>query len=385
VGKSLKILYLMLVGMMLTHLFYVFYFYAVGSYFMSVFNVLSVVFYISLFIVFLNKKYLGVMIFLFIEVCVHAFFASVTLGLSSGFEMFIICVVFSIFHVKRITQASRKVIYVLYLFAFLTLISMRLGPYMFDLSMFSIYPEEGALTFIFIFNAVIAFVVVLLFLNIFLDDVEKDKTQLRRQNARLLELSRIDPLTGLLNRRAMKQRLEDAFYAKSNYELDYVVAIIDVDDFKRINDQFGHSCGDQVLKKIADIIRQKIRETDYACRWGGDEILILLNNSFLEGAIATITRIQQEIGATPVVYNQTNVSVTVTAGVCSSEYFYLLQDVIVEADRRLYIGKRKGKNQIVYSTSEEVSDHTTDQNDTSSMVETSYKPSVGNQKDGTSN
>jgi diguanylate cyclase (GGDEF)-like protein len=299
--------------------------------------------------------------------------------------MFIICVVFSIFHVKRITQASRKVIYVLYLFAFLTLISMRLGPYMFDLSMFSIYPEEGALTFIFIFNAVIAFVVVLLFLNIFLDDVEKDKTQLRRQNARLLELSRIDPLTGLLNRRAMKQRLEDAFYAKSNYELDYVVAIIDVDDFKRINDQFGHSCGDQVLKKIADIIRQKIRETDYACRWGGDEILILLNNSFLEGAIATITRIQQEIGATPVVYNQTNVSVTVTAGVCSSEYFYLLQDVIVEADRRLYIGKRKGKNQIVYSTSEEVSDHTTDQNDTSSMVETSYKPSVGNQKDGTSN
>ena len=356
----------MLVGMMLTHLFYVFT-YAVGSYFMSVFNVLSVVFISRSSLSFFEQEIPWSHDLSLIEVCVHAF-ASVTLGLSSGFEMFIICVVFSIFHVKRITQASRKVIYVLYLFAFLTLISMRLGPYMFDLSMFSIYPEEGALTFIFIFNAVIAFVVVLLFLNIFLDDVEKDKTQLRRQNARLLELSRIDPLTGLLNRRAMKQRLEDAFYAKSNYELDYVVAIIDVDDFKRINDQFGHSCGDQVLKKIADIIRQKIRETDYACRWGGDEILILLNNSFLEGAIATITRIQQEIGATPVVYNQTNVSVTVTAGVCSSEYFYLLQDVIVEADRRLYIGKRKGKNQIVYSTSEEVSDHTTDQNDTSSMV-----------------
>ena len=244
----------------------------------------------------------------------------------------------------------------------------------------SVFIEEGALTFIFIFNAVIAFVVVLLFLNIFLDDVEKDKTQLRRQNARLLELSRIDPLTGLLNRRAMKQRLEDAFYAKSNYELDYVVAIIDVDDFKRINDQFGHSCGDQVLKKIADIIRQKIRETDYACRWGGDEILILLNNSFLEGAIATITRIQQEIGATPVVYNQTNVSVTVTAGVCSSEYFYLLQDVIVEADRRLYIGKRKGRTRSFTVRQKKFLTIQRIIRTTSSMVETSYKPSVENQK-----
>lgn len=151
----------------------------------------------------------------------------------------------------------------------------------------------------------------------------------------------------------MKQRLEDAFYAKINYELEFVVTIIDVDDFKQINDQFGHSCGDQVIKKLAEIIQQKVRETDYVCRWGGDEILILLNKSSLEGAISTIKRIQQEIHSMEIVCSQTNVDVSVTAGVCSSENFYLLQDIIVEADRRLYSGKRKGKNQIVYSTLEE--------------------------------
>lgn len=342
----------MLVGMVLAHLFYVFYFRAVGSFFMSFFNVFSVAFYIALFVVFLNKKYLGVLIFLFTEVCVHSFFATVAVGLDSGFDMFIICVVFSIFFVKSITQASRKVIYTLYVFAFVTLINMRLAPYWFDLSMFRVYPEERQISFIFIFNAVMAFIMVLLFLILFLDDLEKDKKILKRQNARLLELARVDSLTGLLNRRAMKQRLENAFYSKSNYGVEFVVAIMDVDNFKQINDKYGHSCGDQVIKRLSSIIQRKVRETDYVCRWGGDEVLILLNKSSLEGAVSTMKRIYYQISNTKIKYEQTDLNITVTIGICSSKGYYLLQDIIVEADRRLYSGKRLGKNRIV-CTSEE--------------------------------
>ena len=99
-----------------------------------------------------------------------------------------------------------------------------------------------------------------------------------------------DSLTGLLNRRAMKQRLENAFYAKSNYNVDFVIAILDIDNFKQINDQYGHSCGDQVIKRLASIIQRKVRETDYVSRWGGDELLILLNKSSMEGAVSTMKK-----------------------------------------------------------------------------------------------
>lgn len=342
----------MLAGMALAHVFYVFYFHAIGSYFMSFFNVFSVAFYIALFVVFLNKKYMGVMIFLFTEVCVHSFFAAVVVGLNSGFDLFIICVVFSIFFVKNITQASRKVIYALYAFAFVTLISIQLAPYCFDLSMFRVLLAEEQISFIFIFNAALAFIMVLFFSVIFLDDVEKDKIILKRQNARLLELARVDSLTGLLNRRAMKQRLENAFYTKSNYGVEFVVAIMDIDNFKQINDQFGHSCGDQVVKRLASIVQRKVRETDYVCRWGGDEVLILLNKASLEGAVSTMKRIFYQISNTKMKYDQNDLNITVTIGICSSKGYYLLQDIIVEADRRLYSGKRKGKNRIV-CTSEE--------------------------------
>lgn len=342
----------MLAGTALTHLFYVFYFYAVGSYFMSIFNVFSVAFYIALFIVFLNRKYLGVMIFLFIEVCVHSFFAVVAVGLNSGFEWFIICVVFSIFFVKDITQASRKVIYVLYAFAFLTMISMRLIPHYLDISVLRVYPSESQSLFVFIFNVAVAFFLLMCFLIIYLDDVEKDKIILKRQNARLLELARVDSLTGLLNRRAMKQRLENAFYAKSNYNVDFVIAILDIDNFKQINDQYGHSCGDQVIKRLASIIQRKVRETDYVSRWGGDELLILLNKSSMEGAVSTMKRIFYQITNTKMKYDQYSLKVTVTIGMCSSEGYYLLQDIIVEADKRLYSGKRNGKNRIVHSDKE---------------------------------
>jgi diguanylate cyclase (GGDEF)-like protein len=350
VGRSLRILYLMLAGMVLAHIFYVFYFRAVGSFFMSFFNVFSVAFYIGLFVVFLNKKYLGVMIFLFTEVCAHAFFAAIVVGPGSGFDLFIICIVFSIFLVKNITLASRKVIYALYAFAFVTLISMQLAPSCFDLSMFRVYLTEDQTSFIFLVNAVLSFIMVLFLSIIFLDDVEKDKKILKRQNARLLELARVDSLTGLLNRRAMKQRLENAFYAKSNYGVEFVVAIMDIDNFKQINDEFGHSCGDQVIKKLASIVQRKIRETDYVCRWGGDEVLILLNKSSLDGAVSTMKRIYYQISNTKMKYEQETINITVTIGICSSKDYYLLQDIIVEADRRLYRGKRKGKNRIVCSS-----------------------------------
>ena len=271
-------------------------------------------------------------------------------GPGSGFDLFIICVFFSIFLVKNITLASRKVIYALYAFAFVTLISMQLAPSCFDLSMFRVYLTEDQTSFIFLVNSVLSFIMVLFLSIIFLDDVEKDKKILKRQNARLLELARVDSLTGLLNRRAMKQRLESAFYAKSNYGVEFVVAIMDIDNFKQINDEFGHSCGDQVIKKLASIVQRKIRETDYVCRWGGDEILILLNKSSLDGAVSTMKRIYYQISNTKIKYEQETINITVTIGICSSKDYYLLQDIIVEADRRLYRGKRKGKNRIVCSS-----------------------------------
>jgi len=156
--------------------------------------------------------------------------------------------------------------------------------------------------------------------------------------------------TKLLNRRAMKTRLEAALEFKKKNNVGFVTAIADIDDFKKINDRYGHDCGDKVLKKVVQIIKQNVRETDYISRWGGDEILILFNRSTLNGALTCIERIHKEIANSTFLYNNEVINLSITVGVCPSENYSYYQDIILEADRRLYDGKHRGKNCVVYET-----------------------------------
>jgi len=122
------------------------------------------------------------------------------------------------------------------------------------------------------------------------------KIELKQANERLAVLSMTDPLTGLLNRRGLEQALAREASFKKRYGANFYVVMVDLDDFKSINEGFGHAIGDLALQHVADCIKAKIRPTDYAARIGGDEFLVLLVQARQDGVVKVADRIRKAIG-----------------------------------------------------------------------------------------
>ena len=123
--------------------------------------------------------------------------------------------------------------------------------------------------------------------------------------------------------------------------------MMDIDDFKKVNDTYGHDCGDEVLKYVAGIVSTGVRKNDNVFRWGGEEILVLINADE-DRAVAVAERIRHNIEKNIVHYrDDVNVNVTVTIGVSSYKGNKSIQEMMDDADAKLYYGKRHGKNQVV--------------------------------------
>jgi diguanylate cyclase (GGDEF)-like protein len=161
----------------------------------------------------------------------------------------------------------------------------------------------------------------------------------------------IDPLTKLYNRRAFDREIEDLIAANTTFSM----VMYDIDDFKRVNDSYGHLVGDEVLKAISEDIKKSIRKTDVPCRYGGEEIVIIFKDLEKEDALIISERIRKKIETTSVVFGNKNVCVTVSGGVSSfPEDGSTKEDIINNADNVLYSEcKSKGKNRVfAYKLSE---------------------------------
>lgn len=156
-------------------------------------------------------------------------------------------------------------------------------------------------------------------------------------------LANTDPLTGLYNRRFADVYLEQL---STQQERTHCVAMLDIDDFKLVNDTWGHACGDEVLVAMAQIIRQSLRKTDVVFRWGGEEILVILDNVRLQDAHVILEKLRQKIGETIFCTDAGPVQVTVTIGVAPLDSSNP-QESIAVSDRHLYWGKQHNKNVVV--------------------------------------
>ncbi len=99
---------------------------------------------------------------------------------------------------------------------------------------------------------------------------------MREANAQLAALAVTDGLTGLKNHRAFKERLAEEFHRAARYQLPFALLLLDVDHFKTYNDAFGHPAGDDVLRRVGVLLRENVRDTDFAARYGGEEVVVLL-------------------------------------------------------------------------------------------------------------
>lgn len=196
------------------------------------------------------------------------------------------------------------------------------------------------------FNWALAVFLVVFTAIVFMAEVFNISNGLARQNKKLNELANYDPLTGLLLRRPMSEKIDECVGVKKDYGRDYAICIGDIDHFKNFNDTYGHDCGDAVLKTVAQLINEGAGEENYVCRWGGEEIMILFPDKTVYDAVKIVEQIRTTIEKKVINYKDEEVHVTVTFGVSSSEKHIMSQEVIEAADMSLYTGKTTGRNKV---------------------------------------
>ena len=158
-----------------------------------------------------------------------------------------------------------------------------------------------------------------------------------------------DGLTGLYNHREFYQALRRELERARRYRHILSLLMIDVDDFKRFNDQFGHPAGDFALREIAELLRKCARTTDIIARYGGEEFAVILPESTPGGSLMVAERIKSEVAGHNFIQKENDpVHLTVSIGIYSSENGEVSEDQIVSlADEASYIAKKSGKNRVV--------------------------------------
>ncbi len=158
-----------------------------------------------------------------------------------------------------------------------------------------------------------------------------------------------DPLTHLMTRKNMDRYIKKAYDKAKKSSDPFCLLMMDIDDFKKVNDTYGHHCGDVILKMVSNVISSSIRNDDKAFRWGGEEFLILLSTD-LENAADVAEKIRNRIEHQSIRYKGDNpISVTVTIGITAFDSSHSIDELMESADKKLYKGKHNGKNQVVYA------------------------------------
>ncbi|MDD6811730.1 MAG: GGDEF domain-containing protein [Lachnospiraceae bacterium] len=310
------------------------------------FNIFSVITYIGCASALrYNCKLIWIFYTIYIEIVAHSFISTICIGWNFGFSQYIIALVpFGFYMCYTLIEGRRKylVASLLGIAAFISFIGCRM------ISLFSgpIYDIDTSATLEFViytFNSSCTFGFLLIFSLIFVYEMQNATNKLRSQNTILENLASTDPLTGLYNRRSMQIFLNHALESGSGF----CVLMCDIDNFKSLNDTYGHDFGDEVLKAISTILQQQVEDYDYVCRWGGEEMLVLVSNSDLHHACQIAENIRRNISNNMFHSVEKIVHCSITIGVASHHKGDTIEDTIAHADYNLYQGKRNGKNRVV--------------------------------------
>jgi len=181
-------------------------------------------------------------------------------------------------------------------------------------------------------------------------EMQKAEARIQALESQLVhmgELVREDQLTGSLNRRGMDESLEREVINAERRNTPLCIALLDLDDFKRINDTHGHATGDEVLVHLVNVVKDTLRKLDVIARFGGEEFLVLLPETEPTEAMQIITRVQRELTKRIFMHNTQRLLITFSAGVAYRAAGENQADLIKRADVALYKAKNAGKNRVV--------------------------------------
>ena len=310
-------------------------------------NIASVIIYIVGAVCSVNNK--GVMtygwvIVFYSEIIFHSFICTLLLGNNVAFHLYVLVTIPMSIYVLFFTC---KVERFLITFAVMVVCSSAAVASSFIIlhknSMFPYFPltydETEMLRML---NLIIVAIMLVVFSLLFAVEIYILVQSLNDTNRRLEYTATHDELTGLYNRRSIKP-----IFDKLEMGCEpCCIALGDIDDFKKVNDTYGHDAGDLVLKAVSSIITGGIQWDDIACRWGGEEILVILHGS-AEECYSRLEKIHQNIRDERVSSDSDLINVTMTFGFCEITGFDDRDALISAVDKKLYYGKKNGKNQIV--------------------------------------
>lgn len=191
------------------------------------------------------------------------------------------------------------------------------------------------------------------FINDLEHKVQERTSELEQRNRQLafakeqLEISSQTVfLTGLHNRKFIVEKIEEEIERYKQTKDEFTLIMMDIDYFKKINDQFGHDCGDVVLREVAQMIKNMIRVTDCIARWGGEEFLLFLPMTSMSGALLIAESVRQKIENHAFDCRSVCIKATMTLGIAVYQDGLSLDEVVKHADIAVYDGKNNGRNQV---------------------------------------
>jgi len=176
---------------------------------------------------------------------------------------------------------------------------------------------------------------------------EQLKTELVNMVRSLDLASRVDGMTGLANRRDIMEKIDREATRSQRHRHPFTIMLINVDDFKKVNDTHGYNSGDDVLVELARVLRSCVRNEDICARWGGDEFLFLLPETNVESSLPVANKVLEAINMTEFKANKPGIHVTVSIGVCEHEPAQSVHETISRVHQALLNAKRGGKNRSI--------------------------------------
>ena len=305
---------------------------------LAYFNIFSIAVYLV--IIFINRRGLHpfALYLAYLEVNMHALYAVFLLGWDTGFFYYILAIGPMLFFYSR-TSVLWKLS--LSLISVLLLVSL----YIYTLGNQHVYTLDSYISIsMYVANLACTFLFLAYMSYYYAQAAGNSESRLRKMSSEYEKLATRDSLTGLLNRRAMHDKLEKEVSMFNRSDRPFVLVVGDIDNFKSLNDKYGHLGGDEIIRSVSEILLQGIREYDIICRWGGEEFLLILHDCQIGVARTRIDNIRQKIETYPIAYHEEIITATMTFGLCEYKESVNINECIEIADKALYYGKQMGKN-----------------------------------------
>jgi len=178
-------------------------------------------------------------------------------------------------------------------------------------------------------------------------EAEKEVERLQAELANASDMVRIDPLTGALNRKGMDEAFETEVARMQRHGGHLCLALLDIDNFKKLNDSLGHAAGDAALIHLAKVVQEAIRPEDTLARYGGEEFVVILPNTSIDDAVNAMVRVQRELTKRFFLHNNEKVLITFSCGVAQLTDGEAAAAALERADGAMYLAKRAGKNRVL--------------------------------------